>query len=152
MPIFYTFQTDLLSALKTGFPNLIGTVLSAAGVNYLSGANVTFTSQQVGIVSLSTADIGFAYTPLNITIAPTALSTFSLTSYPMSSMNILGTIVNIPSALDGRPMALIRANKNYSVFTFLSSTGTQTVAVSSLSATRDVSSAQTRRKHLLGYW
>ena len=149
MPIFYTFQTDLLSAQKTGHPNLIGTVLSAVGVSYLSEGNVQFASQTLEIVSLSTSDIGFAFTPLTVTVAPSSLATFSLTTYPTSTINILGTVVNIPTILNKNNMATIQANMSYTVFPFLSTTAT--VPVSALSASRDVSSAQARRKHLYGY-
>lgn len=143
----YTFQTNLLSAQKAG---LIGTSLSATGVSFLSGNNVVFTSQQVGVVSLSTTDVGIAFNPVNISVANNSLSTFNLTAYPMKTVNILGSIVNIPSGLNGSNFALVETTSgDYTVFPWLSTT--TTVPTSALSATREVSTQDSRRKRLLGY-
>ena len=145
----YVFQTELLSAQKTGFPNLIGTSLSGVGVNFLSGASVVFATQQVAVVSLSTNDNGVLFTPINYTPAVTSLSTFVLSTFSSVAVNILGSIVNVPALMNGATFGVVKPNRSYSVFPYLSSTAT--VATSALSSTRDVSTAQNRRKHLYGY-
>ena len=146
----YTFQTNLLSAAKTGFPPLVGTSLSATAVSFLSGAGVPFASQQIGIVSLGISDVGIAFNPVSVSVTNTSLSTFSLTSYPMRTVNVDGSIINIPSALNGSNFAMVKTTAgDYTVFNWLS--GTTTVSLASLSADRDVSTQDTRRKRLLGY-
>ena len=146
----YTFSTILLSAEKTGSPRLTNTSLSATGVSFLSGNNVVFTSQQVGVVSLSTTDVGIAFTPINITVSTNSLSTFSLTSYPMKTVNILGSVVNIPSGLNSSDFGIVETTSgDYTIFNWLSTT--TTVPLSDVVAQREVSTPDTRRKRLLGY-
>lgn len=147
----YTFQTALLSAQKTGTPNLTNTSLSATGVTYLSGANVVVTSLQTGIVSLSTTDVGLAFTPVEFSVGSTVhtASAFSLANYPNVTVDVLGSYFNIPSSLHLSTMAVVNNDGSYSVFPFLSSV--TTVPVSAFSETFSVSTAETRRKRHLGY-
>lgn len=146
----YTFQTNLLSAEKTGFPQLVGTSLSATGVSFLSGNGITFASRNVGIVSLSTDDVGIAFNPVTVTVATTSLSTFSLTSYPSVTVNVAGSIFNIPANLTSSNFAIVKTSPgDFTVFPWLS--GTTTVLTASLTADRQVTTQDTRRKRLLGY-
>jgi hypothetical protein len=143
----YTFQTNLLSAEKAG---LIGTSLSATGVSFLSGAGVTFATRDVGVVSLSTDDVGIAFNPVALTIETTSLSTFSLTAYPSVTVNVAGSVFNIPANLTASDFVIVKTSAgDYTVFPWLSTT--TTIPTSSLSATREVSTQDTRRKRLLGY-
>lgn len=146
----YTFQTNLLSAQKTGNPPLVSTSLSATGVSFLSGAGVTFASQQVGVVSLSTNDVGIAFNPVNISVANNSLSTFNLTAYPMKTVTVAGSVFNIPSALNTSNFGIVKTSAgDFTVFPWLSTT--TTVPTSAISPTREVSTQDTRRKRLLGY-
>lgn len=147
----YTFQTALLSAEKTGTPNLINTALSATGVTFLSGANVVVNSRQVGVVSLSTTDVGLAFNPVEFSVGSTVhtASAFSLTNYPNVTVNVLGSVFNIPASLHLSELAVVNTDGSYSVFPFLSSV--TTVPVSAFSETFSVSTADTRRKRHLGY-
>jgi len=146
----YTFQTNLLSAAKTGFPPLVGTSLSATGVSFLSGAGVVFASRNVGIVSLSTNDVGIAFNPVTLTIATSSLPTFNLTAYPSITVNVAGSVFNIPANLTTSNFAVVKTTPgDYTVFPWLSTT--TTVPTSALSATREVSTQDSRRKRLLGY-
>jgi hypothetical protein len=146
----YTFQTNLLSAAKTGFPPLVGTSLSATGVSFLSGAGVVFASQQVGIVSLSTDDVGIAFNPVSVSVANASLPTFTLNSFPMKTVTVAGSIFNIPSRLDSSNFAIVKTSPgDFTVFPWLSTT--TTIPTSALSADRQVTTQDTRRKRLLGY-
>lgn len=147
----YTFQTNLLSAQKTGTPNLINTSLSATGVTFLSGANVVVTSRQVGVVSLSTTDVGLAFSPVDFSVGTTVhtASAFSLTTYPNVTVDVLGSVFNIPASLHLSTMAVVNTDGSYSLFPFLSSV--TTVPVSAFSETFSVSTPDTRRKRHLGY-
>ena len=146
MPI-YTFTTNLLSAQKLGSPTLANTTLSGVGVRFLSGNNVEFANQQVVVVSLSTTDVGIAYTPIDITVSANSLSTFSLAAQSVITVNALGSVFRIPALLTGSPIALIETNGTYTTFQFVSGTTTYT----SLTATVDVSTPNSRRLRVLGY-
>lgn len=143
----YTFQTNLLSAEKVG---LIGTSLSATGVSFLSGENVTFATKEVGIISLSTNDVGIAFNPVSLTIGPNALSTFSLASYPSVTVNVAGSVFNVPANLTNTNFAIVKTTTgDFTVFPWLSTT--TTVATSALIPDREVTTQDTRRKRHLGY-
>jgi hypothetical protein len=147
----YTFSANLLSAQKTGTPNITNAVLSATGVTYLSGNSVVVTSRQLGTVSLSSSDIGLAFTPIEVSMGATVgeASTFSLGNLPTITVNVLGSVFNIPSSLHGTTMAIVNDDNTYSVFPFLSSV--TRVPLSAFSETISVSIPETRRKRLLGY-
>jgi hypothetical protein len=147
----YTFQQNLLSAEKTGSPNLTNTTLSATGVTFLSGANVVVATRQTGVVSLSTTDVGLAFNPVEFSVGSTVntASAFSLATYPSVTVNVLGSVFNIPNSLNNTEMAVVNTDNSYSVFTFLSSV--TTVPTSAFSETFSVSTPDTRRKRLLGY-
>jgi hypothetical protein len=147
----YTFQQNLLSAAKTGSPNLTNTTLSATGVTFLSGANVVVTTRQVGVVSLSTTDVGLAFNPVEFSVGSTVntASAFSLATYPNVTVNVLGSVFNIPASLHNTQMAIVNTDNSYSVFPFLSSVAT--VPLSAFSETFSVSTPDARRKRLLGY-
>jgi hypothetical protein len=76
-------------------------------------------------------------------------SAFSLATFPNVTVNVLGSVFNIPSSLHLTDMAVVNTDNSYSVFPFLSSV--TTVPVSAFSETFSVSTADTRRKRLLGY-
>jgi hypothetical protein len=147
----YTFQQNLLSAAKTGSPNLTNTTLSATGVTFLSGANVVVTTRQVGVVSLSTTDVGLAFNPVEFSVGSTVntASAFSLAAYPSVTVNVLGSVFNIPASLHNTQMAIVNTDNSFSVFPFLSSVAT--VPTSAFSETFSVSTPDARRKRLLGY-
>jgi len=146
----YSFQNNLLSAAKTGFPQLIGTALSSTAVSFVSGAGAVFASQQIGIVSLSTNDVGIAYNPVTVSVASTSLSTFSLTSYPTKTVTVAGSVFNIPPSLTNSNFAIVKTTPGqFTVFPWLSTT--LAVPTSAITIERDVSTADTRRKRILGY-
>ena len=147
----FTFQQNLLSAAKTGNPNLTNTTLSATGVTFLSGANVVVTTRQLGVVSLSTTDVGIAVDPVEFSVGSTinTASAFSLAAYPSVTVNVLGSRFNIPASLHNTQMAIVNTDNSYSVFTFLSTV--TNVPTASFSETFSVSTPDTRRKRLLGY-
>jgi hypothetical protein len=147
----FTFQQNLLSAAKTGNPNLTNTILSATGVTFLSGANVVVATRQLGVVSLSTTDVGIAFDPVEFSVGSTinTASAFSLAAYPNVTVNVLGSRFNIPASLHNTQMAIVNTDNSYSVFTFLSTV--TNVPTASFSETFSVSTPDTRRKRLLGY-
>ena len=148
----FTFQQNLLSAEKTGSPNLTNTTLSATGVTFLSGANVVVTTRQLGVVSLSTTDVGIVFNPVEFSVGSTVntASAFSLATSPKSvTVNVLGSVFNIPASLHNTQMAIVNTDGSYTVFPFLSSV--TTVPTSAFSETFSVSTPDTRRKRLLGY-
>ena len=148
--MLYTFSTQLLSAQKTGTPNLIGTTLSAVGVTFLSGANVPFATQQVVVLSLSTTEEGIAFNPVSISIASNNLSTFNLSSYPLSTVNVLGSRFVIPTALHSSTFALLEVvPKTYTIFTWLSTSAV--IDPLSTTNTQNVMTPDRRRLRLLGY-
>jgi hypothetical protein len=169
----YTFTTSLLSAEKTGNPNLVGTTLTSNGVT---------------ILTLSTNDVGIAFNPVSplsafsssqiTAFATPSLSAAALTavgllsSGPLSALpaltasriNVLGTTMLINTAYAGKTFAVIKTpmvNRVVAPFVHLSfaqlsgvnSLSTTSLAVSSVSATTtDAQTSETIRKHLLGYY
>ena len=163
----YTFQTTLLSAEKTGNPNLIGTVITASGVT---------------ITSLSTIDVGLAFIPQSSLIAIstatltalasaslstatlTALGVTALSSLPAltaSVLNVGGSVFSINTAYAGESFGIVKVPADnllsFGVFTNLAysvlsgTPGTTTIALSNVTATREVSTSDSRRKRHLGY-
>jgi len=123
----YSFTTTLLSAAKTGSPNLIGTVLSAFGVN---------------VISLSTDDKGIAFNP----VSPLLSSTTSAT--------IQGSVFVIDKAYQGATMALVKVPlNNISTYTtFIHNSAYAIAPLSAISAGQtDVIDQDGRRKWVLGY-
>lgn len=146
MPI-YTFTTNLLSAQKTGNPNLANTTLSGVGVRFLSGNNVEFANLQVVVRNLDTEHAGIAYTPIDITVSANSLSTFSLSAQSITNVFVGNAFFRIPALLTGSPIALINTNNTYSIFQYVSGTS----SYSSLTATLDVTTPNSRRLRSLGY-
>lgn len=149
--MIYSFDANILSAVKVGSPTPTNAVLSATGVTYLSGDSVTVNSSQVGVVSLSTNNVGLAFSTLNFSIGTTVqtASTFNISAYPTVTINALGSVFNVPATLHNTDMALVNTDGTYSTFTFLSSVAT--VPTSAFSVTYNVATPETRRKYLLGY-
>ena len=143
----YVFTTNLLSAEKTGNPQLIGTSLSGVGVTFLSDARVPFDTQSVVVVSLSSDDVGIAFSPVNVTVASQNLSTFSLTAYPVVSTTVDGCVFLIPPHLDGSSMAIVESQGNFTTFAWSSATGPSAIT----SRQRDVLTPNQRRLWLYGY-
>ena len=123
MPQPYTFSTTLLSGAKFS-PKMTGQSLSASGVS---------------IVSLSTLDMGLAFTP-NTVLTGTLVNT-----------TVQGSVFNIDSSyhLANSQMALVKEGSGgFTIFQFASG-GSVGVALSS--GHRSVSTSETRRKRNLGY-
>jgi hypothetical protein len=120
----YTFNTVLLSAQKTGNPRLIGTSLSASGVN---------------TIALSTNDMGIAF---NTKITPPLASV-------LINYNVLGSVFRIDRSYSGTVMALVNTSGRYTTFPFLSTDSS--VPLSAISTSSGVSTPDTRRKRHLGY-
>ena len=147
----YTFQSNILSAQKTGSPNLTNTTLSSTGVTFVSGANVVVATRDLGMVSLSTTDVGLAFDPVVFSVGTTVntTSSFALSNYPSVAVNVLGSVFNIPNSLHNTQMALVNTDNTFTTFTFLSSV--TTVPTSAFTEGDSVSTPDTRRKRLLGY-
>jgi len=118
----YSFNTILLSAQKTGNPQLIGTSLSASGVN---------------TISLSTNDSGIAFNSKTPLLSST------------TTFNVAGSVFVIDRAYEGEKLALVKINGTYTTFTL--ATAYSTTPLSSFSTDDMVSTPDTRRKRLLGY-
>ena len=148
----YTLTTNVLSAAKTGNPPLANVSLSATGVTYLSGAGVVLASKDVGVVSLSSDDIGLAFNPVNFSAGTTVYtaSSFNISNFSTVTVNVLGSVFNIPNSLHNTTLAVVNPDRTYTTFTWLSST--TTVPVSALSDTKEVSTPDFQRKRLLGYF
>ena len=122
----YSFDTVLLSAQKTGSPNLIGTQLSAYGVN---------------VISLSTNDKGIAFNKLTEVGSTT-------------NATVQGSVFVIDKAYHGSTLAIAKVLvDNISTYTTYIHNSALTVApVSAISTGQtDVIDADGRRKWLLGY-
>lgn len=146
----YTFLSNVLSAQKTGSPPVTNASLSSVGVSFLSGASVTFATQSVGLVSLSTNDVGVLFNPTTFTVGTNALSTFALSNYPIVTVNIAGTVVNIPNLLTGSTFSIRKTSAgDYTTFPWLSTT--TTVAASSITIDRNIVGPNALRLRLLGY-
>jgi len=123
MPQIYTFSTTLLSAVKTGTPNLVTTALSASGVN---------------TISLSTNDVGISFTP-NTTLTGTLCST-----------TVQGSVFRIDTSYHqaNNQMVLLKSNGSGTIFQYASG-GSVGVALSANYT--DFTTSDTRRKWHLGY-
>lgn len=122
----YSFDTILLSAQKTGSPNLIGPQLSAFGVN---------------TISLSTYDKGIAFNKLT----PIGSTT---------SATIQGSVFVIDKVYHGSTLALAKTPSNnvssYTIYIHNSALAVAPVSAFTVGET-DVIDADSRRKYLLGY-
>lgn len=122
----YTFDTILLSAQKTGNPNLLNTQLSAQGVNV-----ITLAGDVVGV----------------------AFNKQSTLSNNLCSVTVGGCLLKIDNVYDKQTFTLVKTLDSnlayYSVFPYLSTAST--VASNALSSTTQISTPNTRRKRLLGY-
>jgi hypothetical protein len=123
----YSFSVSLLSAQKTGNPSLIGTTLSAFGVN---------------TISLSTLDKGIAFNPISPLLSSTV------------SMSIEGSTFVVDKVYHNSIMALVKVPVNnlvtYTVFT--QNSAYSIVPLSAISSGRsDVQDANGRRLWTLGY-
>jgi hypothetical protein len=122
----YSFDTVLLSAAKTGFPNLIGTQLSAFGVN---------------TISLSTNDKGIAFnkrTPVGTGV----------------NVNIRGSVFFIDDIYQGSQLAIAKVPvDNISTYTIYTHNSSLAVAPASalIVGDTDTMDADSRRKWVLGY-
>ncbi len=118
----YSFNTTLLSAQKTGNPPLIGTSLSALGVN---------------TISLSTDDVGIAFNSVTPLVSANV------------NISVKGSVFAIDRAYDGSKMAIRNTAGGYTTFTL--ATAYTTTPLSAFSVSDDVSTPDTRRKRHLGY-
>ena len=118
----YTFNSVLLSSQKTGNPSLIGTALSASGVN---------------TISLSTNNSGIAFNSLTPLMSVT------------EQISVLGSVFAIDRAYNGSTMALVNVDGGYTTFTL--ATAYATTPLSAISTGDTVSTPDSRRKRHLGY-
>lgn len=122
----YTFDTVLLSAQKTGFPNLIGTSLSANGVN-----TITLSAPHNGI----------------------CFNARSTTTNILSNMTINGSLFRVNIGYHNSLMAVVnspvRDIQTYTVFLYTSAATTPSTPLSA--GVVNVSNADTIRKWVLGY-
>jgi hypothetical protein len=95
--------------------------------------------------------VGLAFNPVEFSVGSTVntASAFSLAAYPSVTVNVLGSVFNIPASLHNTQMAIVNTDNSFSVFPFLSSVAT--VPTSAFSETFSVSTPDARRKRLLGY-
>jgi hypothetical protein len=123
MSQIYTFSTTLLSAAKTGSPQLATTALSASGVN---------------TISLSTNDVGISFTP-NATLTGTLINT-----------TVQGSVFRIDTSYHqaNNQMVLLKSNGSGTIFQYASG-GSVGVALSA-NYTR-FTTGDSRRKWHLGY-
>lgn len=147
----YVFQTNLLSANKTGNPPLLVTSLTGIGVTFLSGARVPFLTQPVIVVSLSTNDLGIAFNPVSLSVATNLVSTFevSLSAYPLVTVTVNGSVFLLPVFLDSTPFAVVNTNGNFTTVQWVSSFTSP--PLSATATDRDVLTPEQRRKWLYGY-
>lgn len=123
----YSFNTSLLSAQKTGFPNLIGTALSGGGVN---------------IISLSTNDEGITFNAITPLIST------------LTNVTVQGSLFRIDTAYHGATMALVKVpQNNFNTYTIYIHNSSLAVAPASAMITEanDVMDANKRRLRYLGY-
>lgn len=123
MSKIYTFSTTLLSAAKAGTSNLVNQSLSASGVN---------------TISLSTNDIGIAFTP-NDTLTGTLVSS-----------TVQGSTFRIDTsyAQSNKQFALLKSDGTSTIFQFASG-GTVGVALSA--GYKNFTTPDSRRKNQQGY-
>lgn len=126
----YSFNTNLLSAAKTGTPNLLNTSLTAA---------------MLSVVSLSTNDVGIAYNSLS--------SQGKTSTGTISSFTVQGSVFSVDTGHHGTIMAIVKSLSNniQPYTTFVYSSALSTIATSSLSTNDDIMTPDSRRKYLLGY-
>lgn len=122
MAQIYTFNSENISAAR-GLTPVDQSVypLSANGVN---------------IISLSAVCSGIAYNAVTSTTGS------------LISTTVEGNVFSIDTAYTGSQMALLNAGRQYTIFQFLSSS---TVGVALSTNYTDVSTANRRRKRMLGY-
>jgi hypothetical protein len=123
MSQIYTFSTTLLSAQKTGNPNMTTQPLSALGVN---------------TISLSTNDVGISFVPNG-----TLTGTLILTTVQGSRFRIDSSYHHTNSE-----MILLKNDGSGTIFRFASG-GSVGVALSA--NYRNFTTSETRRKSHLGY-
>jgi hypothetical protein len=123
MSQIYTFSTTLLSAAKTGSPQLVTTSLSASGVN---------------TISLSTNDVGISFTP-NATLTGTLVLT-----------TVQGSVFRIDTSYHqaNNQMVLLKSNGSGTIFQYASG-GSVGIALSA--GYTNFTTGETRRKWHLGY-
>lgn len=120
----YSFSTILLSAQKTGSPNLIGTTLSASGVN---------------IQILNASQIGLAFNSL----------TTSGTTATTVTVDLSGCRYVIDRVYHGSVMAAVFPT-SYTTFTFNSAFAVLPLS-SVIGEDLNISTPNQRRLRLLGY-
>tara|TARA_R110002167_G_scaffold45083_2_gene135579 strand:- start:7481 stop:7849 length:369 start_codon:yes stop_codon:yes gene_type:complete len=121
--MLYSFDTILLSAQKTGDPNLIGTVTASSGVT---------------TTSLSTLDKGITFTAVSPLVGST------------TTLNIEGSKFVVDKAYHGSVFALSKIGGGYTTFTH-SSAVLIVPAVSQTKGVLSVDTPDSRRKYLYGY-
>lgn len=118
----YTFSDNLLSAASTGSPTLLNTSLSASNL-------------LVVVDGLSAAK-GLAY------------NTISIGNSGLTAATLSGNSFRINGAYHNADFGLMNLDGSTTIFTFNSGSTAQT---SISGATFDASTAEQRRKHLLGF-
>lgn len=123
----YNFTSNVLSAASVGNPPPTHTVLSAAGVN---------------TISLSSVFDGLAFNELPAS---------SLTS-TLCSLTVFGSVFKINSAYNNAVFALMTSDRTYTVFTYQSAYAATPLSAVLLSATKEVTTPESLRLRLLGYF
>jgi hypothetical protein len=123
----FNFNSNVLSAASVGNPPPTHTVLSAAGVN---------------TISLSSVFDGLAFN---------ALTNTSLVS-SLCSVTVLGSVFRIDRAYHNSVFALMRSDRTYTVFTYQSAFAATPLSAVLLSATKEVTTPESLRLRLLGYF
>lgn len=118
----YIFDTELLSAVKTGNPPLTDTTLSAYGIK---------------VVSLSTNDAGIAF------------NRQSTLNSVLSTITIQGSVFYIDTAYLRETVAVIKTDNTFSIV--LSAANSATATPASTATLEGVSTVNRRRMWHMGY-
>ena len=118
----YIFDTELLSAAKTGNPPLTDTTLSAYGIR---------------VVSLSTDDVGIAF------------NRQSTLNSVLSTITIQGSVFYIDTAYLRETVAVIKTDNTFSIV--LSAANNATAIPNSTATVENVSTVNRRRLWHMGY-
>jgi hypothetical protein len=121
----YNFTSNVLSAASVGNPPPTHTVLSAAGVN---------------TISLSSVFDGLAFNP----VSPLTTT--------LTTLTVFGSVFRIDTAYDNSVFALMRSDRTYTVFTYQSAYAATPLSAVALSATKEVTTPESLRLRLLGYF
>lgn len=120
------YDTVLLSAAKTGNPPLADSSL------------VTLSAYGVNVITLSTNDVGIAFTQdADLTGA-------------LTQITVQGSVFKIDQVYNGTAFALVKTDGSYTTFTYASAYAVQPLSALT-TGNVNVSTPNTRRLYLYGY-